>query len=394
MLPLYDHFPPLFDLVFRSSAIPSLIGVTLDIFIIVLVLRRGGANALTRPFLLFVVCVLLWGITEFMVRLSQTVDSASFWVDMGVPGWTFMAPLFFTFVLLYVGRDELLDSYLGQIFIFGPSLLSLFMVWNTDLVITRTIEPVSWGWNAVTGPLFPVFIFWTEIYFLISLWLLLKLFLHTKDSDKRMQTLLIIVGISIAIFAGTITDALLPILGKRVMGTAIVSTAITNIFIAYAILKFRLFSLSPAAAITPIINTMHEALFVLDVEGFIELANPASCKLLDFKERELVGAHIKKLFRGESAWSTFYTNVLVPLSHGKSLEKIESVFAKRNGEALTLEISASSILSPTHEPIGIVALLRDVSKEKELIERLEKTKDELRFAKYQLERQIGEMLVR
>jgi PAS domain-containing protein len=56
-----------------------------------------------------------------------------------------------------------------------------------------------------------------------------------------------------------------------------------------AILAYRLFDITAAFAANQIVNTMKDALVVLDHEGVVRLVNQAACKLFGYGKSDLVG---------------------------------------------------------------------------------------------------------
>jgi len=383
MLPLNEYFLFAFDLTFRPAALLSLVGVLVNVFVLILLAKKALRNAVTIYFSLFVVSIIFWGISEFMVRISATPDGALFWLDFGVIGPATIGVLFFSFVRLYVNPDRGNEKIYFQILLFAPVFVFFFLAWNTELLVTKNLTEAWWGWYPEFGKLFLVYLLWVEVFFAVGVFLLVKLILKTKDRTKKIQSMLIVIGVLIPLVSGSLTDALLPYFGKSIMTTAVLSTAIMNAFIAYAIVRYKLFIISPSAAMSSIVNTMNEALIVLNPNGYIDTTNPAAVKLSGYSEKELS--------RGVS-WETFYEKGFTPIFHGKDVRALEEVLTRKDKRLIPIEISLSAILSPAGEVIGIVVVVSDVTEEKKLLEELENSSEELKLAKYELERKIGEML--
>lgn len=394
MLPIYHNLPPLFDLTFRYAALLSLVGIFVNLAILILIVRKVARNLLTTYFILILVTVIVWGIGEFMIRLSRTADTALFWEDVMLIG-TIAVPVFLlSFVLIFSKREHLLENLFVQMTLFVPAVWFLFFAWNTDWFIAKIPQEFWWGWYFFPGPLFPVVVFWIEIQVAIAMYLLVRVFLGSTDYNKKMQSGLIFAGLLISVLSGTFFDALLPFWGKEVPGLLIVSTSVANIFFYYAIVKYKLFVVSPSVAMASVVDTMNEALLVFDPEGFIEIVNKATEKLLGYKEKELVGAHVKMLFPRGMAWNHFYARCFAPLIRRSEVANFEIQLLTKDGRLIPVQFSGSVIHSPAREVIGIVGIAGDIREYKKIVEKLENTQEDLQLAKYNLERKIGEMLVK
>lgn len=391
----YTIGPEVFDFTFeRWYAFVELGAVMVNLVLLFFILRSGSQNPAARWFSLFVLCLSIWGFSNFLGRISETVDQNIFWAHMAPPGYVLMSVVFFTFTLIYTRREEIFNNFFVPFLLYVPALFFMFLAWNTEYIIihdSSQYRPHWYGWDVDAGSLFWVFVVWLEVYFWGSLALLFSHLRKVEDVVRRKQTLFIIVGLFVPLVIGTTTDALFPILGKDFPETAVIFTTVMALFVGYAILKYKLFFVSPSTVLSSIIETMTEALIVLSPTGYIERINRAGLDLLDYQKEEILHEPVKNIIRPGKSWLAFEERVLLPLLQGKSVGNFETTFVTRHGKFISINFSASSLKSREGEISAIVAVASDVTQTKRLIRKLERTAKELNLSKYELERRLAQM---
>lgn len=106
-----------------------------------------------------------------------------------------------------------------------------------------------------------------------------------------------------------------------------------------------------------VINSVRDAIIMVDKDGLVTLWNPASVELLGYSKEEMLGKDMNNIFP-ES------------IVHKKTEKTIEQQARHKNGSELELEVSISS-LEINDEPY-YVGILRDNSERKRVREELEK----------------------
>lgn len=364
-------FPNILAFEFNPYALLSLVGILVNLALIYLILSRGIQNSANRWFTTFLFALVVWGISEFMGRLSSTAEMSQFWGYLGAPGFVFMPIFFFNFALAYVGKESWVDGLFKRFLIFGSGVVFLFLSWVTDLIGTHDLslfikEPWGWG-STVTPSLFIVFIVWLESFFITALVLLIRYFQKVNDESKRRQTLLIIVALLVPLIGGSLTDALFPILNISVPGTAILLTSVLGAITTYAILKYKLFVINPATHVANIVQTMNEALLVFNLGNVIEFTNQAVEKLFGFNQNELLGRRIQILIKNEPDLTAFENNFLKAVSDGGTVNGLEMELTSKTGEAIPVSLSGSLIKDQSGNRVGFVVLASDMREIKKLI---------------------------
>lgn len=360
----------IFDFAFNPYALLSLFGIVVNLVLIYLILSRGLQSSANKWFTLFLSLIVLWGVGEFIGRLSNNPVAANFWGLVSAPGYVFMNLAFFTFTLAYVGKDNFLEGFGKRLLVFGSGLLMLFLIWNTDLIIDhslKSVQEVAWGWNSPSAGYFPVFVVWLESFFIAALYLLIRYYRKVKDSLKKKQTLLIIVALLIPLIIGTLTDALFPIIKVSFPGTAILFTSALGMITTYAILKYKLFVINPATHFANIVKTMNEAMIVFNNNKEIEFANEAAERLFGYALDELTHKKIQDLIKDQNTLNSFEWNFSDKLNQDKLINGFEIDFNNKNGDVVPVSLSGASLKDSNGELVGSVMLAADMRELKKLV---------------------------
>src|SRR4030042_2247189 len=228
----------IFNFTFNPYAIFSLTAIIINAVLIYIIARKSLSAPSNRWFILVLVSFLVWGFSEFMGRISATAETFVFWNSVGIAGWMFVGQLYFAFTLTYIGKTEVIGNFFNQIWLFGGSLVFLFLGITTELFQMHNplhYYQVPWGWYGLPPLFFPLALIWIEGFFFLALYYLLRFNFSTKDIVKKMQTKWFIVATIIPILGGSFTDGLLPVIfSGEIMPTAVILTAVMSIIITYA----------------------------------------------------------------------------------------------------------------------------------------------------------------
>jgi len=359
----------LFDFAFNPYALLSYLAVVANTIVLYLVVSRGLKVSANRWFVMTVLALIPWGLGEAFLRLSANPTAASFWQAVEIIGWVFVSPLFLSFTLAYIGKENLLSRLSVQALLFGPALLFLFLGWYTDLIYV-THDPASYekvyhGWMSPTAPFFWLVTLWLMSLFIISIWLLFKYRRGLKDDKKRKQTILVIFGVLVPIVGGLTTNAILPLLGFMVFEAAVPLTTVMSVTIAYAIFKYKLFVINLAMVADDIVETMNEILIVLDTGHFIGFGNNAVERILGYKKEELLGQHVRKLVGSD--WPAFRDKVLQELDAGRTVSGVEVNLESSSGKKIPVSFSSSLLKDENGQVFGEVGVATDIRKIQELV---------------------------
>ena len=112
-----------------------------------------------------------------------------------------------------------------------------------------------------------------------------------------------------------------------------------------------------------IIEQMGEALLVLDAKGIIHRVNPMACKMLDYKETDLIGMAIGDVFEeaDDEQAGAFMGTWLEALIRTGALKDIEARFITKEGRRIPILFSRSAIQDETGTISDILCIAKNMS---------------------------------
>lgn len=112
-----------------------------------------------------------------------------------------------------------------------------------------------------------------------------------------------------------------------------------------------------------IIAHMGEALLVLNPQGAIKSANPAACRLLGYREEELLGMSIGDVFEeeGDEQAGAFLGLWLEALIRTGALSKIEARFIASDGRRVPILFSRTAVRDPSGNIADIICIAKDMT---------------------------------
>ncbi len=379
------------------TTFPSLFATLVMGGLAVFIYLRNPYNLLNKLFITFLLLATLWSGSEFISSLQSSSHMAEIFLRIGALGWGLMGVVFLNFVFVLTRRWTTLNRLFIVVVSIVPSFIFLYLIWRTNYIISYDLMYVGGVWDAPPGPLFWIFASWSlVIHFIPSVWLLATFARETKNTFEKNRTLLILVAIFLpysVILAVTIIPALLGFISDVQVIIERISLPLSGAFmvamIAYAILRYRLFVISPTTAISSIISTMNEALILVNPKGFVELANKSAFSMFGYREEEFISSHIKNIFSDTDAWEKFNQECFVKLQQGQVLNNFETTVITKDMHALLLRFSCSVLRDSAGGVAGIILLAIDITRERELIRNLQEAARELGVVKANLERKIA-----
>jgi PAS domain S-box-containing protein len=124
-----------------------------------------------------------------------------------------------------------------------------------------------------------------------------------------------------------------------------------------------------------IIRSMADMLIVTDPDLTIRTANPAALELLGYREEELAGRPLYRVF-GESAGRD---TLVRQIARQEYIRNIETIYAHKNGDEIPVMFSSSAMREENGSLQGIVCLAQDNTDRKKTEDALKKSQKELRL---------------
>jgi PAS domain S-box-containing protein len=130
--------------------------------------------------------------------------------------------------------------------------------------------------------------------------------------------------------------------------------------------------ISPRFAAQSIIDTMNDALLVLDAEGIIRLVNNPTTRVLGHPAPDLVGKHISEIFN--DVVSADETDVA---AGRKQAQQLDLTYDHPDGRKQVLNLSASVMKDANGRLLANVYIMRDITALRQAEIELRRSRDEL-----------------
>jgi len=223
-------------------AIFALVNVITSIIIGFLILFAVPRNRVNQLFFLLCFSVAVWGYAYFLWQIANDPVTAMFWVHILMIGAIFIPFLYFHFVIRFLNLQCPIRwvVWLGYVF----AAFFSFINWSPLFITSVDARAGFLFWPTAGSFFLPFLIIWV-LYIIYAMLLLYRRFRVSSDVEERAQIKFILTG-SIIGYAGGSTNYLLWY-GIPVLPYGNIAVFIYTLFIAYAILKHRLFNMKVIA---------------------------------------------------------------------------------------------------------------------------------------------------
>ncbi len=297
--------------------------------------------------------------------------------------WPIGIALLFHFVMVVTENSKPLKNKLTYLLMYGPAIAFSVLQLIPGLA---TGEPVKqhWGWiysmpdNLLTPALVSA---WAIGLAIISIFMCILYDLKTADQRKKQQARYVLIGICAPTTISVLSYVLLAPLQIEIPGLATAAFVFGITFVGYAIWRYKLFILTPAAAAQGIISTMSDALLLVSPRGKILTANKAALSSLGYKENELIGKSVEILFPEEEGEKASPKNTMLEqMLETGSIREIETTFVTKDTRKLCISLSTYAMQGRDDVPHGIVCIARDITELKRAEEEKQRIEQQLNLA--------------
>ncbi|MGD2073264.1 MAG: PAS domain S-box protein, partial [Candidatus Thorarchaeota archaeon] len=347
------------------NALFYLLSFFISLFLAYYVYQKNPSNSLNRTFVLFSVVVAYWGITGFGFRLSDSIKTATLWLRLGGL-WPLTYGFLLHFILILTDRSSLLNKKIIYGVLYVPPLLFSILDTTTNLVTGYPVME-NWGWT-INAPQFSFFYYasvaWQVIMGVTTLGLCITHWLDTTSFKKKQQIKFVFLGLSIPFIFSVIVETLEVVLGIPLPEVIMPGFAVGSVFFGYAILKYELFILDPKTVTDGIVSLISEFLFLINLEGILEMASESALRGLRYPKEELLGEKVDLLFEKEQDIYLFKKKGLITLQENP-LSDYETCLKTKTGALIPVSLSASGIQDKNGNNVGIICVARDITRRKE-----------------------------
>ena len=348
-------------------ALTSLIASVICFFLANFIYYKNPENKLNRLIAILSILIAFLAFCEFGYRQADTLNSAFLYLKLSTL-WPFVPSILINIFLVFTGRNEILKH----------RSLTYFLIYAPAIIITiiglatfpeQTVYEY-WGWTYGFDPV-PLFFIpmsiWSFIGGLLTALFILKHYFSTKDRLKKKQIKYIFLGLFAPFIFSLTTDLIFPLSSIRIPELTMTVITIGLIFISYGVWKYRFPVLTPAMAADKILSTMSNFLIILNTHNEIVLVNKSLLNLLNYKKDDLLGKSSKLIFDYRDELEN------IPSNKVGQVKTFETKIKSRENKLIPVLMSVSLIKISEKEPLGLVCLGSDLTKEKEIKKALEKS---------------------
>jgi PAS domain S-box-containing protein len=345
-------------------------------YLIIFILQRDPKALLNRLCALTIVPFAVWAFAFTFFHSVATAGAARVWMNIASIGWCSFPITIGWFYLSLTGHEAVLRK---RIFIVTCILLAVFFIyrqWSGYLIVDFVEQP--YGWSTVWATSAWPFIFFSYYFVFIagSIYLTLNSWWKTPSLRKKRQMQILWSTPIVCLTIGSLTDVILPQLRIGfIPPIACVVILFWAGWLVYAITRYRLMTLTPAAAADRILSTMSDSLMLIDPEGKVIHANKAALDLLEYEEQELIGQEFTSL--ASQAGSTESLFSLQSLERGPVSNR-EITYRAKSGKIIPVLVSASAMYNEDEELIGFITVARDITEYRKLGQALKESEQKYR----------------
>ncbi|MEW6468794.1 MAG: PAS domain S-box protein [Bacteroidota bacterium] len=300
-------------------------------------------NRISYTFALFVLSLTVWQLSDALVRMSGSAESAAAWTRLLMLGALLIAPAGLHFTLLFTGKNKTADSLPVLFLIYFPAFL--FEALLAAGIYEVNVRPSGrWNWLPVENALMLAEAAWVAA---LALLILALLFVHAHHMrmlpEKKYQTLLIACGFAVPTVQGIVTQVIFPAMGKPPVPLASTFMTAFSVSAIIALARYKLFRVSIKVASQVVVNTITDILVIVGPDGMLRFLNPAGEKALGIQKDELEKHSVADLFASKADFENFKNNVWDRIQAGEKVEGYITSLQAAGKKSIPVFISANSI---------------------------------------------------
>jgi len=338
-------------------AMPYLVVGGVNLAICLYILRKDPRGPLILPFALLMVPLVLWPVSEYSLRSAPSPEIASFLSRFCWAVAAFIPLTVLNFVRAFprTSRDGRKPYWIVLLFsaTFSLSLIAL----RTDYIVSD-VALRYWGFTGVSGNGFGILAAYSCALLIYAVVMMLRKARRLRDREKASAEY-ITIGITLPLIAGSLSQAIFPLYHIDILPVASLSTLALAIFIGLQIAKQRERTRTPTIPTDTILNTLSDAVFVVNEEGRIVSVNRAMVKMLEFEETELLHKPLESIIVEDqriyvtAGWMLDETGV-TDYSHS---------WRTKSGREVAVSITTSPLKDKNGIVRGFVGVAKDTRRE-------------------------------
>jgi PAS domain S-box-containing protein len=317
--------------------------------------RRDNPGA--KPAAGFLVSLFIWIAGYSLEVMGTDLATKLFWAKIQYFGIVALPVALLLFALVFSGRRTWITT--PKLF-----LLVILPVITLLLVLSNELHNLIWSdWKIESIGTFSALnldyglAFWAHIVYSLILLaastILIVQKLSYNSKTDRSQTASIFLGIGIA---APWLGILISLSGLNPLPFDLMPFAfvITGFVIAWSVYEHRSHDITPLG-FEAVIASMSDSVFILDMRNNVVDVNPAGQKVLGFSSSEIVGRHVREVFKDQLDLVDLYEN---------AMNIREEIAVESDSQKQYYELSISPLTDHLDKILGRAVILHDISDRK------------------------------
>jgi PAS domain S-box-containing protein len=313
-----------------------------------------------RLFALLCFSIAIWSAGNLGVLSANTIEEYLFWDKLIMPVVMSVPVIWFIFIFQYTGRENWITKINILLLSFLPLLFLISMLLNfPKAAVYQKAEVISLqGLSYINIQYGPLLWFILGYFYMMLLFALILLVRFAIDYPKsyRVQAFINIFIIILPWLGNTID--FMNTNNKNSIILAPLAFLLTSPVLIWALFKKRFMDPSPVAN-EIILRNIQAGVVVIDNHQQIISTNQYFQDLLNLSKKELLGAEISQIIKN---WPGFPKD----LEFNSNLERTYNYYAPALNKYFETRIS--TLYSNSHEMIGRLLYIQDISTQKETVE--------------------------
>lgn len=369
---LYDNSPYLLN----PLAVQTIV-VALGISLVGIygLIREQGSRVSVAYFLL-TLSMGVWLFAFSRMYSAIDVNLAMWWAKAAYVGIGSIPAAVYNFCALILQDYERLRKRV--LTVWSLSALFIALILTTDIQF-KSLYHYSWGYFPKAGITSIPFI----LYFLAVMVMALRSYVAgyrnvIRSSTQQRRSRILLIAFAIGSFA------FLDFLGSFGIPwypSGYVAIFLFTLISGYSIVRYRFMPITAAFAAHQIIDTMNDALIVIDPDGIVRLVNHATCILFKCREQDLVG---KRPANGLSKDPAFAETLESVIRSGTVINH-EVAYQHEEDPRRILSLTITTMQNPLGEALATVCVVSDITDRKRGEEERERLIAQLQVANEKLQ---------
>ena len=174
--------------------------------------------------------------------------------------------------------------------------------------------------------------------------------------QRRREASFFMLGTLPVLLSGYVCQSLLPHLGYKLPDLTIAGFLLGSVALGWGVRRYGLMSLTPQLAADKILNTMTDALLLVNKEGIIERVNRGAARLYGLSETQLSAMHFSQVCPRFTSTSRRTDPTATETGTGM----FEAEITGSDGTPIPVSVSASPLGDDAATGVGTLYILRDI----------------------------------